>query len=63
MIIRIKLPDGSTHLRNPSVVRQTLCGLAASEPDPFGETFAPETNEPVSCPHCAKTCCAIKNES
>ena len=62
MIIRIKLPDGSTHLRNPSDVRQTLCGLAASEPDPFGETFAPETNDQVSCPHCAKTYCAAKDE-
>ena len=29
MITRIKLPDGSTHLRNPSDVRRTLCGLAA----------------------------------
>ena len=59
---RIKLSDGSTHLRNPPRVRQTLCGLSASEADPFGETFAPETNEPVSCPHCAKTYCAIKDE-
>ena len=62
MITRIKLPDGSTHLRNPSDVRQTLCGLAASEANPFGETFAHETNESVSCPHYAKTYCAIKNE-
>ena len=62
MLTRIKLPDGSTHLRNPSDVRQTLCGLAASEADPFGETFAPETQEPVSCPHCAKTYCAVKDE-
>lgn len=62
MITRIKLPDGSTHLRNPSDVRQTLCGLAASEADPFGETFAPETQEPVSCPHCVKTYCAVKDE-
>lgn len=59
---RIKLPDGSTHLRNPSDVRQTLCGLAASEVDPFGKTFAHETQEPVSCPHCAKTYCAVKDE-
>ena len=62
MIIRIKLPDGSTHLRNPSDVHRTLCGLAASEADPFGETFAPETNDQVSCPHCAKTYYAIKDE-
>ena len=62
MITRIKLPDGSTHLRNPSDVRRILCGIAASETDPFGETFAPETNEPVSCPHCAKTYYAIKDE-
>ena len=62
MITRIKLPDGSTHLRNPSDVRQTLCGLSASEADPFGETLAHETNEQVSCPYCAKTYCAVKNE-
>ena len=59
---RIKLSDGSTHLRNPSDVRQTLCGLAASEAYPFGETFAPETRDRVSCPHCAKTYRAVKNE-
>ena len=62
MITRIKLPDGSTHLRNPSDVRRTLCGLSTSEADPFGETLAPETNESVSCPHCAKTYCAVKDE-
>ena len=59
---RIKLSDVSTHLRNPSDVHRTLCGLAASEADPFGETFAPETNDQVSCQHCVKTCCAVKNE-
>ena len=62
MITRIKLSDGSTHLRNPSDVHQTLCGFAASETDQFGETFAHETNESVSCPHCAKTYCAVKDE-
>ena len=62
MITRIKLPDRSTHLRSPSDGGQTLGGLAAAETGPCGETFAPETNEPVSCPHCAKTYCAIKDE-
>ena len=43
-------------------VAYTPASNAASEADPFGETFAPETNEPVSCPHCAKTYYAIKDE-
>lgn len=51
------------HFRNPAERDHTLCGQLARHFDLLGlpQPYK-ETSEPVTCPHCAKVYCAVKNE-